>query len=97
MICPTGELGASRECGGNVHGRSVVEITSRSLELVGTQQPYGATGAKDAAEDAAELEVDSCFYSAYRKDDEDIPHSRNTWLCTISMRVKLCRLTTQSA
>jgi hypothetical protein len=77
MICPTGELGTSRECGENVHDRYVVEITSRSLELMGTRQPYGATGAKSAAENAAELEVDSCFYLAYRKDHEDIPHSRN--------------------
>jgi hypothetical protein len=71
----------TRECGGNAHDRHVVEITSGSFE----KETYGAnphSGAYKndpdcAAKNAADLETDSRFASAFRDDDEDIPHTRN--------------------
>jgi hypothetical protein len=34
-----------------------------------------------AAENVADLESDSRFVSAFRKKEEDIPHTRNNWVC----------------
>jgi hypothetical protein len=73
------------ECGGNVHDRHVLEVTSGSFE----QETYGAnphSGAclndpSFAAKNAADLETDFRFYSAYRRKREDIPHTRNNWVC----------------
>jgi hypothetical protein len=60
----------TKECGRNVHDRHVVDITSGSFE----KETHGAnrhSGAFDnekwaAAKNAADLETDSCFLSAYR-------------------------------
>jgi hypothetical protein len=75
----------TRECGGNVHDRHVVEVTSGSFE----KETSGAnphSGALDndprfAAKNTADLQAGLCFLSAYRKREEDIPHTRNNWVC----------------
>jgi hypothetical protein len=69
----------TRECGGNVHDCKVVDVTSGSFE----KEIYGAYNNEPmlAAKNAADLETDSCFMSAYRDNKEDIPHTRNNWIC----------------
>jgi hypothetical protein len=75
----------TRECGGNVHDRHAVDITSGSFE----KETCGAnphSGAYDnllryAAKNAFDLETDSPFLSAYRDEEGVIPHTRNNWLC----------------
>jgi hypothetical protein len=76
----------TRECGGNVHDRHVVDVTCGSFE----KETWGAnpqSGAYDnrpdrAAKSAADLEADSDFFSPYRDDEEeDIPRTRNNWVC----------------
>jgi hypothetical protein len=75
----------TRECGGNVHDRNVVEVTSGSFE----KETHGAnphSGAFNnnptyAAKNAANLKTDSYFRSAHRDKKEDIPHMRNSWIC----------------
>jgi hypothetical protein len=59
----------STECGGNVHDRSVVEVTS-SQACDGCQ-----------AKNAVDLRERSYFYSVSRAKEEDIPHTRNNWIC----------------
>jgi hypothetical protein len=75
----------TKECGGNVHARQVVEVTSRSFENE-TEGINPHSGAYDnepyyAAKNAVDLETDSYFHSAYRTKKEDIPHTRNNWIC----------------
>jgi hypothetical protein len=75
----------TRECGGDVHDRHVVDITSGSFET----ESYGAnphSGAWNnnpnyAAKNAADLETNSYFHSAYRGYKGEIPHTRNNWIC----------------
>jgi hypothetical protein len=75
----------TRECGGNVHDRHVVEVTSGSFEKErnGANPHSGAfdNRADAAAKNAADMEADSYFYSAYRNKEENIPHTRNNWVC----------------
>jgi hypothetical protein len=75
----------TRECGGNVHDRQVVEVTSGSFEpeTVGANPHSGAWNKDPAvlAKNAADLDMDSFFASAYRYGSEDIPHTRNNWIC----------------
>jgi hypothetical protein len=74
----------TRECGGNVHHRHVVEVTNGSFE----KETHGAnphSGAYDhdtdnAAKNAADLETDSCFFSVHHH-TKDILHRRNNWVC----------------
>jgi hypothetical protein len=61
----------TRECGGNVHDKEVVEITSST--------PF-SEDPSDAARNVADLQTLSYFWSDYRW-GEDIPHSRNNWIC----------------
>jgi hypothetical protein len=74
----------TRERSGNVHDRQVVEVTSGSFEKEthGTNPHSGAyeNYSRVAAKNAADLETDSLFFSAFRNDEEDIPHTRNNWL-----------------
>jgi hypothetical protein len=75
----------TRECGGNVHDHHVVDITSGSFEKE-TRGANPHSGAYDnhpncAAKNAADLETGSLFASAYRPKKEDIPHTRNNWIC----------------
>jgi hypothetical protein len=75
----------TRECGGNVHDRNVVEVTSGSFEKEthGSNTHSGAynNNPDDAAKNAADLETNSQFTSAYRPRSENIPHTRNNWIC----------------
>jgi hypothetical protein len=66
----------TRECGGNVHDRLVVEVTSGSFE-----KETHAAGLFVDAMDAADLNAASDFCSAYRDKHEDIPHTKNNWVC----------------
>jgi hypothetical protein len=75
----------TRECGGNVHDRHVVDVTSGSFEKenIGANPHSGAYNNDPycAAKNAADLETDSIFGSAYRYREEDITHTRNNWIC----------------
>jgi hypothetical protein len=75
----------TRECGGNVHDCHVVEVTCGSFEkeTEGASPHSGAYGnmADRAAKNAADLETGSRFWSDYRWATEDIPHTRNNWIC----------------
>jgi hypothetical protein len=75
----------TRECGGNVHDHDVVDITCGSFEEE-TQSPNSHSGVYDndpkyAAKNAADLESGLLFDSPYRKKKEDIPHTKNNWIC----------------
>jgi hypothetical protein len=75
----------TRKCSGNVHDRHVVEVTSGSFEKE-TQGASPHSGAYDnlpsnAAKNATDMETGSYFCSAYRSYKEDIPHTRNNWVC----------------
>jgi hypothetical protein len=75
----------TRECGGNMRDRHVVDVTCGSFEketcganphsVAYDNQPY------NAAKNAADLESDLYFYSAFREKQERIPHTRNNWIC----------------
>jgi hypothetical protein len=75
----------TRECNGNVHDRQVVDITCGWFESVtiGTNPHSGAycNYSGCAAKNAADLEADSCFQSALRGSEENIPHASNNWVC----------------
>jgi hypothetical protein len=75
----------TRECGGNVHDRHVIDVTSGSFETEteGANPHSGAwnNAPNCAAKNAVDLEADSLFQSAYRTREEDIPHRKNNWLC----------------
>jgi hypothetical protein len=75
----------TRECGGNVHDRQIVDVTCGSFEKE-TEGANPHSGADinhpgNAGKNAADLETDSYFYSAHRDEEEDIPHTRNNWIC----------------
>jgi hypothetical protein len=75
----------TRKCGGNVHKHEIVRVTSGSFakEIRGASRHSGAYNNRlDCdAQNVADLEADSRFESAYREAKEDIPHTRNTWVC----------------
>jgi hypothetical protein len=75
----------TRECGGNVHDRNVVDVISGSFEkeTIGANPISGAYNnlPEGAARNAADLETDSRFVSAYRDEKEDITRTRNNWIC----------------
>jgi hypothetical protein len=60
----------TRQCGGNVHDRGVIEVTS-------SKSVYP----DDAAKNIADLEDASYFYSVNRRMTSDMPHTRNNWVC----------------
>jgi hypothetical protein len=62
----------TRECGGNVHDRGVVDV--RSLRLYKNQREWAGKKVVDLAEDSA-------FWSAHRDESQNLPHSRNNWIC----------------
>jgi hypothetical protein len=62
----------TRECGGNVHDRAVVEVTSSSVYC---NDPRFAGGR------AADLEEDSHFASRIHWGSGFVVHTRNNWLC----------------
>jgi hypothetical protein len=74
----------TRECGGNVHDRNIVNVTSGSFEKeTAGANPHSGAFNNDpgyAAKNAADLETDSLFFSAFRE-KTDILHTRNNWIC----------------
>jgi hypothetical protein len=74
----------TRECGGNVHNCHVVDVTCGSFEkeTLGANPHSGAFYNYDdcVAKNAADLDIDSDFYSAFRCSSE-VPHTRNNWIC----------------
>jgi regulator of replication initiation timing len=64
----------AKNCKGNVHDRKIVDVPCGSLEKV-------TEGATNVAKNAADLETESSFWSAFGKKEEDIPHTRNNWVC----------------
>jgi hypothetical protein len=75
----------TRECGGNVHDAKVVDISCGSFEKETDEaNPHSGALSNDpgfAAENAADLDADSCFFSAYRNSWDPIPPTRNNWVC----------------
>jgi hypothetical protein len=75
----------TRECGGPVHDRNVVDVTGGSFEKEtnGANPHSGKYGndPRNAPKKSADMETISRFFSAYRKKNEDIPHTRNNWVC----------------
>jgi hypothetical protein len=75
----------ARECGGNVHGRHAAEVTSGSFEkdTLGDNAHSGAYNnrADYTAKNIADLETDTHFVSACRSYKDDIPPTKNNWLC----------------
>jgi hypothetical protein len=75
----------SRECDGNVDDHDLVVVTSGSFE----EEPCGANPYSGAychwdtslAKNAAEMEEDSRFESAYREEGTYIPDTKNNWIC----------------
>jgi serine/threonine protein kinase len=68
-----------RECGGNLHNRNVVEVTSSPL----LSDYYGAKNSEtlnDYANNVADLETSSCFQLIYRYPWESISHTGNNWI-----------------
>jgi hypothetical protein len=64
----------TRQCGGNVHNRQIVTVTSSSH--------YRCVWAeKSAAQNVADLETASNFRSVYCGWREDIRNSANNWIC----------------
>jgi hypothetical protein len=70
---------------GNVHDHKIVDVTCGSFEkeTAGPNPHSGAYGndPRYSGKNAADLETNSCFVSAYREQKEDIPHTRNNWIC----------------
>jgi hypothetical protein len=75
----------TRECGGNVHDCHVIDVTSGLFEKeTRGANPYSGAYCNNrfyVAKNVADLGTDPHFYSAYRREDEDIPHTRNNWIC----------------
>jgi hypothetical protein len=74
----------TRKCGRNMHDCHVVDVTSGSFEReTNGANPHSGTSNHDpdcAAKNAADLEIDSVFFSAYRNSSDNIPHTRNNWV-----------------
>jgi hypothetical protein len=85
----------TRECGGNVRDRHVVDVTCGSFEKE-THSANAHSGAYDnldcaAAKNTSDLEATSYFQSAFRNKEEDIPYTRNNWLCYNFKEKKIVR------
>jgi hypothetical protein len=79
-MCPTDHWHLTRERGGNVRDRHVVEVTSGSFEkeAVGVNPP--SAGFHDRAgcvPKKTDFDADSGFSSAHRNPADDIPPTRN--------------------
>jgi hypothetical protein len=64
----------TRECGRNVHDCKVVAVTAGSFQRTAEKM-------KDDPKQVADLKSGSFFWSDCRYRNEDIPHTRNNWLC----------------
>jgi hypothetical protein len=73
ITIPDGIIGhLTRECGGNVHDRDIVRVTSSQPD---SDMFY------DAAKNVVDLRSGSHFSSAWVSRLADIPHQRNNWIC----------------
>jgi hypothetical protein len=88
------------ECGGNVHAHPVVEVTCGSFkkETIGVspRSEVYLDNPEYAAKNIADLEAGLEFRSAHCPHSEDIPHTRNNWVCYDSRRGESCQHTAQS-
>jgi hypothetical protein len=79
----------TRECGGNVHDRHAVDVTSGPFEKEtyrGQSQLGGIDNHSDcAAKDSADLDTESSFTSTFRS-NEEIPARQTTGCSAISRR-----------
>jgi hypothetical protein len=86
IVIPDGIIAhLTRECGGNVHDHHIIDITSGSFEKE-SRGAHPSSGTFDnnpkwAAQNAADLAIVSFFFSACRDSSEDIPYTRNNWIC----------------
>jgi hypothetical protein len=73
----------TRKCGGDVQYVVDVKCGSFETEIEGANPYSGAYHGylPYAAENSADLNSDSCFYSADRDAKFDISHRRNNWIC----------------
>jgi hypothetical protein len=69
----------TKECGGNVHDRNGFEVTSSKQHTDG-YWAAAMTRPKNVP-NLGEGEDMSCFFSAFRNKEDDIPHTRNNWIC----------------
>jgi hypothetical protein len=67
----------TREYRDNVHDHDVVTVTSSAP--FSDNEPLHDRWY--AAKNVVDLRVDSVFFSASRKREEEIPHTRNNWIC----------------
>jgi hypothetical protein len=75
----------TRDCGGNLHGRNVVAVTHGPFAKE-TDDPSPLWRIYQnhpnwAAKDVINMETDSLFFSGCRPSEDDIPHTRNNWIC----------------
>jgi hypothetical protein len=75
----------TRECGGNVDDHCVVDVKSGSFEkeIEGANPHSGAfdNHPRWAAKNVSDLATESCFASACRMKQENIPQTRTNWVC----------------
>jgi hypothetical protein len=75
----------TRACGGSVHDHDVVEITSGSFAQAkdGVNPHSGAHNdmINWSAKYVADPKSSTFLYSTCRQEGEDIPHTKNNWLC----------------
>jgi hypothetical protein len=64
----------TREYGGNLHDRGIVEVTSGSFEPTPEKN-------HDDPKQVVDLDDDSIYWSDYRDEEEDIPNTKNNWVC----------------
>jgi hypothetical protein len=62
----------TEQCGGNVHDRGVVAVTS--------YYPWSLRP-QHAAKNVVDLKANTVFWSEYRDQSEDIPHEPANWIC----------------
>jgi hypothetical protein len=67
----------TRQYHDNVHDHNVVTVTS-SPPYSDNEPPHDRWY---AAKNVADLRAESVFFSASRRRDEEIPHTRNNWIC----------------
>jgi hypothetical protein len=63
----------ARKCGGNIHKRKVIAVTSGSFEKT--------TCTEEGIEKIVDMGTDAAYYSAFRLRSEQIAHTRNNWVC----------------
>jgi hypothetical protein len=71
----------TRECGGNVHDRHVVDLTCGSFEKQTKGLDDDPNNPHWAAKNATNFDTESAFGSAYREKAEHILYTRNNWIC----------------